>query len=128
MRDTGGMAADVVPGMADAIERRWVERYDSFQAFARAAGASVSGLYPARRGERRRYSAKMRAGIARALEWPIDWLDLIERGEEPPTVRYDNEGRALAEPPRSVEDEIDMLRRQVDALQARLDELDRGIA
>lgn len=121
---------EVIPGMAAAIEARRVERFHTVKDFAAAAGVSESVLADVRRGHRKRYAGKVKAGVARALEWPVDALDRLMRGEHPstfPTVGYDEQGRVRGEtpPPLAVEVQLATLRAQVDALQRRLDRLDQ---
>lgn len=71
-----------VPGMAEAIEQRRLERQLSPGDFAEAAGLTRQGLVPVRRGKRRDYQAKVRHGVARALAWPADWYDRLLAGED----------------------------------------------
>lgn len=68
--------------MAEAIEARRRERQLSPGDFARRAGLTVQGLAPVRNGVRKGYQDKVRAGVARALAWPVDWYDRLLAGED----------------------------------------------
>lgn len=43
----------------------------------------MQGLAAVRRGYRREYQAKVRYGVAKALQWEPDALDRLMRGEDP---------------------------------------------
>lgn len=81
---------EVVPGMADAIEKRRKDLGMSPGEFAAAAGLTAPGLAPVRKGYRRAYQDKVKLGVARALEWPVDAVDRLLAGErvepDPPTT------------------------------------------
>jgi transcriptional regulator with XRE-family HTH domain len=78
-------SAEVVPGMADAIERRRRERGLSPSDFAREAGVTLAGLAPLRSGKRRNYMHRLKVGVAHALWWPEDAVDRLLDGEDPKT-------------------------------------------
>lgn len=77
----GAVTEETVPGMAEAIEDRRQMLHLSPSDFARVAGVSLQGLVPVRAGARRKYQAKVRNGVARALQWPVDWYDRLIEGE-----------------------------------------------
>lgn len=79
---------EVVPGMAEAIERRRRELGLSPGDFATAAGLTRQGLDPVRKGYRRAYQDKVRLGVARALAWPLDAIDRLLAGEDPATFAH----------------------------------------
>lgn len=77
------MTTDRVPGMAEAIDARRLELGLTIGNFADAAGLTRQGLDPVRQGLRRQYNDRTILGVARALRWPIDWLDQLEAGRTP---------------------------------------------
>jgi hypothetical protein len=79
------VTADLVPGMAEAVEKRRWDLGLNPSAFAEAAGLTLPGTMPVRKGVRRNYEEKTRRGIARALQWPIDWYERLLAGEDPET-------------------------------------------
>lgn len=84
------MADEEVPGMAERVERRRRELGLTPTGFARAAGLSLQGLAPLRKGYRRAYHDKLKLGVARALHWEDDAVDRLLDGEEPvPRSRAD---------------------------------------
>jgi predicted transcriptional regulator len=74
---------EIVPGMAEAIERRRVELGLSPGDFAKAAGVTTQGLQPLRKGVRKDYQLKLKAGAARALGWTSDSIDRLLAGQDP---------------------------------------------
>jgi hypothetical protein len=76
---------EVVPGMARAIESRRLELGLTVGDFTALAGLTAPGLMPVRRGYRRQYQDKVKLGVARALEWPVDAVDRLLAGEDPST-------------------------------------------
>jgi hypothetical protein len=109
-----GELTEIVEGMADAVERRAVQRGLSPTLFAELAGLTNSGLAPVREGRRRNYSTKTRFGVATALGWPVDWYDRILAGEDPDTWPD------VEHPPAhgSTEADIAAIRAQLAALEA----------
>jgi transcriptional regulator with XRE-family HTH domain len=85
---------DVVPGMAEAIEERRLERGLTLKAFANTAGVTPQGLVPLRKGYRRNYREKLKIGVCTALGWTADSIDLLLNGQPP--VRATDYGVALA--------------------------------
>jgi hypothetical protein len=77
-----GFVSELVPGMAEAVEGRRRQRRLSPSAFADAAGVTVQGLAPVRKGVRRDYQDKIRHGVAAALQWPSNWYDRLLAGED----------------------------------------------
>lgn len=83
-----------MPGMAQAIEERRLERGLTLTAFANAAGVTPQGLVPLRKGYRRNYREKLKIGVCTALGWTADSIDLLLNGQPP--VRATDYGVALA--------------------------------
>ena len=79
--------------MAEAIERRRLERGLTVSDFARAAGVTPQGLAPLRKGIRRNYREKLKIGVCAALGWTADSVDLL-LNEHPPS-EADDHGRTL---------------------------------
>ncbi|HEX7276331.1 MAG TPA: hypothetical protein VF244_03070, partial [Acidimicrobiales bacterium] len=79
----GRQSEEVVPGLAEAIERRRIERGLTPGAFAEAAGVTPQGLVPLRKGYRRRYREKLKIGVCEALGWTADSIDLLLEGRLP---------------------------------------------
>lgn len=113
------VVSDVVPGMAEAIERRMIERGLSPSQFAAAAGVTYQGLLPLRRGERKRYQTKLKLGAARALGWPADAVDRLLAGEVPGEV--DENDPELAERVSQMESRLQRVETAVDELLRRAD-------
>src|SRR4051794_7135236 len=76
-------AEQIVPGLKEAIEARMAELGLTPTKFARAAGLTLPGLAPIRRGARRNYQDKLKLGVCRALHWTPDSVDRLLRGEPP---------------------------------------------
>lgn len=76
---------ETVPGMADAIEKRWPDRFKTVAEFAAAVGLSPPALLSYRRGERKDAvtTRPAKRQIAIALNWPLDWYDRLVAGEIP---------------------------------------------
>jgi hypothetical protein len=74
---------EVVPGMAEAIEARRMELGLSPGELAARAGVTPEGLMPLRKGFRRSYRDKLKIGVARALGWTTNSIDLLLGGQEP---------------------------------------------
>lgn len=71
--------------MAAAIEARRKQRGLAPGEFATRAGLTRQGLDPVRKGLRKAYQDKVKLGVARALDWPDDALDLLMDGADPAT-------------------------------------------
>jgi len=115
------MKRDVVPGMAEAIDKRRLELGLSMGGFAKAAGLTRAGLAPVVNGERRDYQDKTRFGLARALHWPVDALDRLMAGEDPATFEH-------SPPKPTVEARLAQIEQQITAAQVQLDQLARRLA
>lgn len=77
------MSDQVVPGMADAIERRRLVLGLGKGQLASKAGLSREGLSPILKGYRRSYNDASVIGVARALRWQVDWYDRLQHGDAP---------------------------------------------
>ena len=107
---------NAVPGMAEAIERRRVERGLTVSEFARAAGVTPQGLVPLRKGVRRNYRERLKIGVCAALGWTPDSVDLLLK-EHPPNEATDHEpARTAVRATDSVtRDDLDAVRRELKA-------------
>jgi transcriptional regulator with XRE-family HTH domain len=76
-------AAEIVPGMADAIEERRLARGLTPGAFAAAAGVTPQGLRRVRSGVRADYQDRLLLGVAKALGWRHDWYRRLQEGADP---------------------------------------------
>jgi hypothetical protein len=74
---------EIVPGLGEAIEARRKQLYNGPLAFAQAAGVTLAGLTPLRRGYRRAYQERLTTPVCRALGWTTDSIDRLLRGEPP---------------------------------------------
>lgn len=82
-----GRSTDVVPGMAEAIEKRRLELGIRPGQLAELAHVTPQGLVPVRRGYRRQYQDKVKLGLARALQWESDAVDRLLAGQSPAPLR-----------------------------------------
>lgn len=103
--------ADEVPGMATGIERRMAELGLSPGTFAARAGLTPQGLGDVRAGRAKRYQARLRYGVARALQWPHDWYERLVAGTDPATFET-VEWQTDPAP----DERLDRIERQVDRL------------
>lgn len=92
------MNREVVPALADAIERRRKELNLTPGAFIDATGISGPGLAPLRRGERRAYQERLIAAVTTTLRWTTDSIERLLRGEREVTWE-----QALADAERRLE-------------------------
>lgn len=119
---------EVVPALAEAIERRRKQLGLSPTAFAKAAGVSLPGLAPLRRGERRNYQERLTAPVTAALRWTPDSIERILAGLPPveltpePEDTSDTADALLAMLAR-IESAIGARDRELGALQDELREL-----
>lgn len=110
------VATQTVPGMAEAVQARMDERGLSPGDFARLADVTPQGLAHVRQGRRKRYQSKIKFGVARALQWPPDWYERLEAGEDPDTwADVAHPGR-----PASTDDRVTMLEREVVELRSAM--------
>jgi transcriptional regulator with XRE-family HTH domain len=109
--------------MAKAIEDRRRARQLSPSDFARQAGLTVQGIAPVRNGVRKGYQDKVRAGVARALAWPLDWYDRLLAGEDPATFP----DTVHPNGPRSDGDRLTAVEAEVAEIRQILDRVVRGI-
>lgn len=77
------MTDPVVPGMADAIERRRQAVGVGKGNLAKIAGVSRETLRPVLAGYRRAYNDETIFGLARALRWQNDWYQRLQAGDAP---------------------------------------------
>lgn len=78
------MEREIVPGMAEAIERRMVELgIEGPSDLVNRTGLTYQGLLDLRRGRRKRYQARLTVPVTRVLGWSPDSIDRLLRGEEP---------------------------------------------
>lgn len=118
------VAKDEVPGMAEAIEARRLDRQLSPTAFAKAAGLTTQGLVPVRRGLRRDYHDKVRTGVARALAWPLDWYDRIQAGDtDLPDTEHPDRPASEAERLTVLEGRVQRMRSDLLELRGLLEQL-----
>ena len=115
---------EVVPGLAEAIEARRIERRLTPGAFAKEAGLSAPGLAPLRKGYRRNYSDKVKLGVCHALAWSSDSIDRLMRGE-PPVVTVNLTDQwgfdSFPDPP----DPGYTIRRSLGTLEERMENMER---
>lgn len=110
--------------MAERIEARRNELGLSPGAFAKAAGLTLEGVAPVRKGYRRSYQDRVRQGVARALRWRYDALDLLMAGQDPVELNGDDGGpddrvTAIERRLQRLEDAVDRLLRDATAQQAQ---------
>jgi hypothetical protein len=74
---------EIVPGMAEAIERRRLDVGLSKGSLAARAGRSRETLRPVLAGVRRKYDDDTIFGVGRSLRWRNDWYDRLLAGDEP---------------------------------------------
>jgi hypothetical protein len=123
------MSPEIVPGMAEAIEKRRIELQLSPGDFAAAAGLTRQGAGNVRRGVRRQYQDKVKIGVARALKWRADAIDRLLDGEQPvplePGPAEPADRDAVFEALERLQAELDMLREKVTKLEADAAEASR---
>lgn len=103
---------EVLPGLAEAIERRRLAVGLGKGHLASAAGLSREGLAPLLKGYRRAYNDSTIIGLARALRWEVDWYERLQHGE-PPTEAEGSASEALDERLTRLEDEVREIRRML---------------
>ena len=83
------MADDLIPGMAEAIEARRRLLNLSVGELAAIAGITPQALSGYRKGERRDSPAadRTKRGLAIALQWPGDWYERLDAGEDASTFQ-----------------------------------------
>lgn len=109
------MPEQIVPGMADAIDARRLERGLRPGEFARAAGVTAQGLLPVRRGYHRSYNEVTLRGVAKALGWRQDWYTQLCDGADPATLAVDEHS--------DLEERVSRLEDRFDRIEALLEEL-----
>lgn len=111
---------EVVPGMAEAIERRArAMGLAEVGRFADMVGVTRQGLTPIRKGLRRQYEARTLVGVAEALRWPLDWYDRLVDGDDPATfetVDHAPRPRTIEERVRAVETHLAEIQEQLERL------------
>lgn len=100
--------------MSQAIKQRMLELGLSPVEFSRRAKVTLQGLAPVRKGRRRNYETQTIVGVARGLQWPLDWYDRLQAGED--SSGFPNTEHS--EVARSVEDRITALEADVRQLVA----------
>lgn len=104
---------EIVPGMAEAIERRRTALGIAKGVLASVAGVSRETLRPVLAGELRQYADETIFGLGRALRWRNDWFDRLREGLDPVEHVADVD---LAEEIRTLRQEVARLRDQVQSL------------
>lgn len=108
--------------LRDSVEARRKELGLSPTKLAEAAGVTLQGLAPIRRGEVRRYQERLTGPLCAALGWTPDLIERILAGDEPELAS----GPVLLFLP-DVADEVAELRELVTMHEARIESLQRQV-
>ncbi len=77
------MDYEIVPALAEHIERRMTELRLDPNGLAEATGLSLTVLQQLRKGYRKKYQRRLTWPVCETLGWTADSIERILRGEEP---------------------------------------------
>lgn len=107
------MTREIVPGMAEAIERRRKELGLSPGDLAEESGLSRTGIADMRKGYRKLYQDGPKLRVCRALQWTPDSIDRLLNGLPPivaePSATPVPSGRTIEQRLAAIEEQLSRL-------------------